>query len=68
MKQIEKEIGEINRMRAAIKNTSSRYLIRDYTKSIAQKIKDIKEAKKDDKIVQNKAKKIGFLLYMEIMI
>lgn len=43
MKQIEKEIGEINRMRAAIKNTSSRYLIRDYTKSIAQKIKDIKE-------------------------
>lgn len=43
MKQIEKEIAEINRMRAAIKNTSSKYLIRDYNKSIAQKIKDIKE-------------------------
>ena len=43
MNQIEKEITEINRMRAAIKNTSSKYLIRDYNKSIAQKIKDIKE-------------------------
>lgn len=43
MKQIEKEITEINRMRAAIKNTSSKHLIRDYNKSIAQKIKDIKE-------------------------
>ena len=43
MKQIEKEIAEINRMRSAIKNTSSKYLIRDYNKSIAQKIKDIKE-------------------------
>lgn len=32
MKQIEKEIAEINRMRTAIKNTSS-----------AQKIKDLKE-------------------------
>ena len=43
MKQIEKEIAEINRMRTAIKNTSSRYLIRDYNKAIAQKIKDLKE-------------------------
>lgn len=43
MKQIEKEIAEINRMRAAIKNTSSKYLVKDYNKSIAQKIKDIKE-------------------------
>ena len=43
MKQIEKEIAEINRMRTAIKNTSSRCLIRDYNKSIAQKIKDLKE-------------------------
>ena len=43
MNQIEKEIAEINRMRAAIKNTSSKYLIKDYNKSIAQKIKDIKE-------------------------
>lgn len=43
MKQIEKEITEINRMRTAIKNTSSKYLIRDYNKSIAQKIKDLKE-------------------------
>ena len=43
MKQIEKEVAEINRMRTAIKNTSSRYLIRDYNKSIAQKINDIKE-------------------------
>ena len=30
-------------------------------KTIIEAIKDIKEAKKDDKIVQNKAKKIGFL-------
>ena len=43
MKQIEKEIAEINRMRTAIKNTSSRYLIRDYNKAITQKIKDLKE-------------------------
>ena len=43
MKQIEKEIAEINRMRTAIKNTSSRYLIRDYNKAIAQKIKDLKD-------------------------
>ena len=43
MKQIEKEIAEINRMRVAIKNTSSKYLIRDYNKAITQKIKDLKE-------------------------
>lgn len=43
MNQIEKEIAEINRMRSAIKNTSSKCLIRDYNKAIAQKIKDLKE-------------------------
>lgn len=43
MNQIEKEIAEINRMILAIKNTSSKCLIRDYNKAIAQKIKDLKE-------------------------
>lgn len=43
MKQAIKEANDILRMKEVIKNTESKYLIRDYRKAIAVKDKELKE-------------------------
>ena len=43
MKQIQKEIGEINRLHDASRKTESPFLKRDYKKAIVRKILNLKE-------------------------